>query len=461
MSTEELEMLIKQGEGYNLEFKQSFPSKLSELAHELCAFVNASGGILLLGVKDNGIISGIDIDNSTRSRIQDVINSIDPSPDISTLEIEMEDKIILCFNCKSGVSKPYLVSGSIFVRNGPNSQKITSAQQMKDFFQHSDSIFFDSSPSKNFSFPDDLDVVAFHDFLNKSNLTASISDEKILNNLKLILPNKLLTNASVLFFAKDVQHFIDQAIIRCVLFKGIDKRYIVDSKEISGNLLDQYEEGMKYIISKLNLKYDIEGEPGGYRKESLEIPEAAFRECLVNSLCHRSYYECGAVTMIEIYEDRMEISNPGGLISAITPQEFGHKSMSRNPLIFGLMQRINLVEKIGSGISRMKDAMLSAGLPEPVFATGGFFSVTFYRPIDFEKWMMCVKEVLGEKHSIILQMINTHPDTTIKVMAGTIGTTTRTIERHIAFLKSTGILERIGTDKNGYYRIHKLKLDSQ
>jgi ATP-dependent DNA helicase RecG len=168
-----------------------------------------------------------------------------------------------------------------------------------------------------------------------------------------------------LFFAKNVQSYIDHATIRCVLLKGTDKRYILDSKEITGNLVVQYGEALKYIISKLNLRYEIESQKGGPRKELLEIPETVFREALVNALCHRSYYDKGAVIMVEIYDDRVEISNPGGLISVITQQEFGTKSFSRNPLIFGLMQRIDLVEKVGSGIKRMRDTMKGANLRTP------------------------------------------------------------------------------------------------
>ncbi len=199
--------------------------------------------------------------------------------------------------------------------------------------------------------------------------------------------NKQIINAAILFFAKNVQKHIDHASIRCVLFKGIDKRYILGNKEMTGNLVEQYEEALKYLISKLNLRYDIENQQGGPRKEVLEIPETVFREALANSICHRSYYEKGAVIMVEIYDDRVEISNPGGLISTITQQEFGTKSFSRNPVVFGLMQRIDIVEKVGSGIKRMRDAMKEANLIEPIFEIGGFFTVILYRPMAFEKWL--------------------------------------------------------------------------
>ena len=70
---------------------------------------------------------------------------------------------------------------------------------------------------------------------------------------------------------------------------------------------------------------------------------------LINALSHRDYYEKGAVTTIELFDDRVEISNPGELLAAVG-KDFGHKSISRNPLIFSLFQRIHLVEKVGSGI---------------------------------------------------------------------------------------------------------------
>lgn len=128
MTLQELELLIQEGEGYNVEYKQSFPSKLSELATELCAFANANGGVLLLGIDDKQQITGITLDNIQRSRIQSVINLIDPSLPIQVSEYKVNGKIILCFDCPVGEQKPYAVSGSIYVRNGPNSEKITSIE---------------------------------------------------------------------------------------------------------------------------------------------------------------------------------------------------------------------------------------------------------------------------------------------------------------------------------------------
>ncbi|MDB4902199.1 MAG: hypothetical protein JWQ63_1480 [Mucilaginibacter sp.] len=161
MTLQELELLIQEGEGYNVEYKQSFPSKLSELATELCAFANANGGVLLVGVDDKQQVVGITMDNTQRSRIQGVINLIDPALPIKVSEQKVNGKVILCFECPAGEQKPYAVSGSIYVRNGPNSERVTGIEQMRRFFQHSDSIFFDTAPCPSFNYPDDFDANSF------------------------------------------------------------------------------------------------------------------------------------------------------------------------------------------------------------------------------------------------------------------------------------------------------------
>jgi ATP-dependent DNA helicase RecG len=456
MTLNELEVLIQEGEGYNVEYKQSFPSKLSELATELCAFANANGGVLLVGINDRQQVVGITLDNTQRSRIQDVISLIDPALPIQISEHKISGKVILALECPTGEQKPYAVSGSIYVRNGPNSERITSIEQMRRFFQHSDSIFFDTAPCSSFKYPENFDSDYFSEFTQKAGITTNISEGSLLENLRLISVNKQLTNAAVLLFGKNIQSYIDHAAIRCVLFKGIDKRYILDSKEITGNLVLQYEEALKYIISKLNLRYEIENQKGGPRKEILEIPEPVFREALVNALCHRSYYDKGAVIMVEIYDDRVEISNPGGLISTITLQEFGTKSFSRNPLIFGLMQRIDLVEKVGSGIKRMRDAMKDANLVEPKFEMGGFFTVIFYRPMVFDKWLEGWNLKLTIPLVKMLKAIYDEERITKPQLASVIGQSKTSVDNNISRLRKLGLLTREGSDKFGRWVIHQL-----
>ena len=137
---------------------------------------------------------------------------------------------------------------------------------------------------------------------------------------------------------------------------------------------------MQWLRGKLNIRYDIEGQGAGSRKEIWEIPETVFKEAIINSLTHRDYYDKGAVINIEVFDNRVEITNPGGLVSAIPEAEFGKRSHSRNPLIFGLFARMHLVEQVGSGVGRIKDLMKGAELPDPIFLKEGIFTVIFQRP---------------------------------------------------------------------------------
>lgn len=143
----------------------------------------------------------------------------------------------------------------------------------------------------------------------------------------------------------------------------------------------------KHIKAKRNVRYAIEGTGSQPRKKLWEIPETVFKEAIINALAHRDYYDKGARITIEVFNDRVEVSNPGGLISGIPKNEFGKRSLSRNPLIFGLFERIRMVEQVGSGISRMRDLMIEENLTPPEFNTEGIFTATFRRPFDFNKWV--------------------------------------------------------------------------
>lgn len=460
MTIEELKALIEQGEGYNLEFKQSIPSKPSDLATEICAFANAAGGLMLLGITDTGAISGIALTNKERSQIQGILKTIDPAYNATMKEIKVDGKTVLILECPSGDKKPYLVSGTMYVRNRPNSEKVITSEKLRDFYQQADRIFFDETINDSFDISIDFDYNKLESFRTTSGISSSVSSDQMIRNLRLAEEknNEKVRNGAILLFANDVQKFFDHAIIRCVLFKGVDKRYILDSKDMTGNLIDQYDGAMLYLKSKLNLRYEIEGQSGGQRKEVLEIPEAAFREAIINSLCHRDYYEKGANIMVEIYDNRVIISNPGGLVNSIPREEFGTKSFSRNPLVFGLMQRMQMVEKIGSGIERIRDAMRDAELAAPVFQMSGFFTVTFFRPVDFEIWLSLIAPKLTSPLVKIIQAVHDSPSVTKPEMADLIAQSQASVDRNIGQLRKLGILTRVGSNKTGKWVINMISL---
>ena len=336
----EIKSIVASGEGYNAEFKVSLPSKIKEITEEVCAFANASGGVVLIGVDDANNIKGITIDNAKRSAIQNSINEISPVLKCDFNIIEVDGKNIAVIEVPSGQNKPYVLSGAIYVRQGPNSQKLTTVEEMRDFFQQADKIYFDDAICKEANIEDDIAKENINTFRFEAGLVNATSDEQLFTNLKLVTNDGQLKNGTVLFFGSNPEKFFEKAVIRCVAFDGTDKRYIVDDKVMTGTLYQQYQKSMIWLKSKLDVRYDIEGEGANPRNEYWEIPIIAFKEAIINSLAHRDYYDKGARTTIEVFDDRVEISNPGGLVSAVPRNEFGKRSASRNPLIFGLFERM-------------------------------------------------------------------------------------------------------------------------
>lgn len=138
-----------------------------------------------------------------------------------------------------------------------------------------------------------------------------------------------------------------------------------DRKDFNEDVLSNIDQAMIFLKRHLPVRYEITGAPR--RREVLEIPEGALREAVINAVAHRDYFERGANVMVEIFDDRIEISNPGGLVKGLKPEDFGKKSILRNPNIASLLHRADYIEKMGTGIARMRRLMREAKLSPPKF----------------------------------------------------------------------------------------------
>jgi ATP-dependent DNA helicase RecG len=441
-----IKSLISQGEGYNLEFKESFSNGI---AREICAFANADGGKVLLGVSDGGETRGITISNDLMSRIHDIARNMDPSLKVEISRIGN----VLIVDVPRGTDKPYSVNGKFYVRDGTNSQQL-KRDEIRRFFQDEGLILFDEKPNYDFGIETDFNDATFETFLEITRTSPVLEKYDILENLGL-LKDGCLNNAGVLLFCKKITTFLLNATITCVLFQGRDKYKILDRKEFEGDLYSNYQDAFTYLQSKLNTEYIIKGGP---REEKLELPESALREAILNAIAHRNYF-LNANIQVYIFSDRVEITNPGGLPLGMSYDDLGRKSMPRNFLLFGLMQRVGLVEKVGTGILRMNHAMEEYRLEKPVMeADENWFTIIFKRPElereSFEGRGKTTPQKTTQKTTQkILGLIKENPDITRRELASTIGISEDGIKYHLTNLKNMGLLERIGPDKGGYWRI--------
>lgn len=376
ITAEEIKRMAERGESFNVDFKVAVPPKVRDITEEVCSFANAAGGYVLIGIDDHGVIKGAHVDNSKRSAIQGSIGEISPALHIEIYSVDVDGKEIWVLEVPAGRQLPYFFGGNVFVREGANSQKLTNVEEIRELFQQAEKIYYDSIPTKKYNIYEHLDADIVKMFRQEAHLSNNVDDEQLLENIQAFTENGDVKRGAILFFAQHPEELFFHAVVRCTQFKGTDKLLIIDDKTFGGPLVSQYEQALGWLQDKLKLEYDIHGV--GARTEKWEMPLGVFREALINALAHRDYYEQGAFTSVEVYDDRIEITNPGGLLP-IVAKHFGRKSLSRNPYIFSLFMRMNLVEHVGSGIGRMQELMLNAGLPEPQYETEGMFNITLYR----------------------------------------------------------------------------------
>ncbi len=250
------------------------------------------------------------------------------------------------------------------------------------FAQRSGKIRFESQLRVDFKYPDDFNEEKFQEFLERSGLKQKVSREDLLENLGLGKKNGkfIINNAGVLFFAKRREYYLRQAYVTCVLYKGTTKTKIIDRKDFRDDPVTDYENAFKFLQQNLRLEYKMKG--GEPREEVPEIPYEALKEALLNAIIHRDYFEEGARVMVEIYDDRVEISDPGRLL--FEKEKLGRKSVARNPIILDTFFRFSLAEKIGSGVDRIKDLVKERGL-NVEFDVDGDFCAIFQRPEVGEK----------------------------------------------------------------------------
>jgi len=442
MNKDELMKLIETGEGYTIEFKESLNSSIGK---DICAFANASGGKIILGVKDDGTIKGYKLSNADRSKIIDIAKNMEPR---FYVNVEQVDDLAV-IHVPEGKEKPYFVNGHCYIRQGASSI-LLRRNDILEFFQRENLIQFDKKANKDFDIERDFNERAFQEFVERAGIPKGLSKEHILRNLNL-LTNGTINNAGVLFFCKDLKKFFLNAGIVVVLYRSTNKSDIMDIKEFYDDFVTNYENVMKYVLLFLNKNIEIKGIK---RQEKLEIPEEALREAIINAMVHRDYFIQGRV-QIDIYPDRLEISNPGKLL--FDKSELGKVSVARNPILFDLAHRLGYIEKVGSGIQRIRKLV-----PNVKFEiTSDWFRVIFPRTVEksekwSEKWSDRWSEKwseLSERQRQILKLIIENPKISRAKLSEILGINPSAVQKHLEKLKSLGLIKRVGPDKGGYWEV--------
>ena len=235
----------------------------------------------------------------------------------------------------------------------------------------------------------DLDEQEVRDFLENRAVKLKVDVPKIsireilLKTLKVVKDENgelKPTNAGLLFFGKNPSEYIPQSEIRIARFKGSTRTEFIDSKEIKGPIYKMLEEVELFFKRNTHLASKI---VEFKRVDIPEYPYEAIREAVINAIAHRDYTYRYAPIMFSIFDDRIEVNNPGGLLPGLDIKSLEGHHAARNKKICDIFHETKDMEKFGTGIGKMKRLMKEHGLSEPEFLEeGNFFVVKFYGPED-------------------------------------------------------------------------------
>ena len=465
MNKRELQLILEEGEGYKIEFKEN----INGLDKEIVAFANASGGRIFLGVTDNGQPKGITISNRLKSQVQDIANNCRPKPFILLEEVGN----ILIVNVREGTDKPYECASGFFKRIGPNSQKMTR-NEIIEIFKSEGKIRFDELIDTKFIYPKDFDKNKFKEFLRLAEISKIGDIEKLLTSLGVAERQEgriYFNNTGILFFAKEPQRFIPWSVFTVALFKddvGVD---IIDRKEIEGSLFEIVDEVIRFVKLYSKVAYRFTGKP--QRENIYEYPFDAIREAVINSVMHKYYFEHGHNNILKFLPDKIKIEN---YWQKPYPFVLGKTVFRRNQIIADLFSKIHFGEKMGTGFDRIREICKKENAPFPeIEFNENYFYVTFRQSYEYLKLAKKLQKRITEKgvengvekgvekllvnERIIYNLIKSNPYISKKTMMLQGNLTKKNVEYNIEKLKKKGIIKHIGPDKGGHWEIIKKSID--
>ena len=442
----ELLALIQQGEGQTIEFKTSFQKEAIET---IVAFANAKGGKVFVGISDHAEIIGVSLNKETlQNWINQIKQNTSPSiiPDISVEKIE--NKKIANIDVKEYPIKPISYKNRYLIRR-TNANHMMSMEEIANEYLKTKNSSWDFYADNQHGF-NHISLEKIEKFIHRIETSFGKNfDEspmQILRKYGLTIDDKI-TQGAYLLFAKD---FCVLSGIQVGRFKTSTD--IIDSLSLNCDLLNEIDELLIFIRKHLMVEFIITGNP--QREERYDYPIDAIREIVLNMIVRRDYRD-SSDSVIKIFDNRIEFFNPGDLYDNQTIEQLNsnqYQSKTRNKLIALMFKESGLIEKYGSGITRIKILCEAHGINPPEFKElQKGFKVTIYKKTTQETTQETGYKISTKEK--ILQLISVNNKITRTVLASQIGVSENAIKQQLATLKKEGRLQRKGSAKAGYLEI--------
>ena len=476
-----IKTVLEEPESQSLEFRSVIDNEY--IGRTVCSFLNAKGGHLILGIDSDKKLKGVSDADKNAATIKNMLtNELIPEPAVSVDVEKYKKKDLIIITVWEGTKQPYIYCGTVYYRVAEKAVKATSEQLAELIHRQKEKgERWEAKPA----------IEAELEDIDLSEVNACIKDvesscrEKDLPNEPLSFLSKFglykngdFTNAAVVLFGKEPVRFFPQCKVRLSVFQS-DKAgdHIVYDKFFEKNLF----QSINQITDLFDLAYGVSSSfksSDWKRIDHPNYPRLAIREAILNAFIHRDYSYYTASLSINIYPDKLVISNNGKLPVGLSVEDLAkdHLSQPFNPDIAHICFLRNWIEKIGRGTIKMIQQCNDLGFEPPVWnATASIVSVTFPGltiPFNYSEGISegiseglnrllsakvyeGISEGLKDSLLEIIHLLIKHKSLRISELSVKLNKPQKTLERHVSILKEIGAIEYLGSKRTGGYSVTK------
>jgi predicted HTH transcriptional regulator len=374
MNAETVATLLSAGEGEHVEFKEKYSSRIIE---SLVAFANTTGGCVLIGVNDRGQIVGLADANRVAESVLSACREAVSPPLSPAIEIIRRPEGVLVIAQINATGRMHTKSGAVFVRHGRQTRRAT-AEEIRRLTLHEMPEVYESLPCPGARWAD-LDEAALRKYFSArapgavdqqglSLETLAIGQKFAIQSDNTVVP----TVAGCVLFGSHPEWLQPAWRITALRFSGTEiTAPIVDRLDTQGPALRAIEQAEAFLRRNLRVARLLVDRGTHFEEQDVpEYPLAAAHEAIANAVAHRDYAVPSPV-FVRLFDDRLEIQNPGGLLPGLTLEQVlaGGESRRRNPVIAEVLRQMGKMTTVGRGLVLIRQAMIELGSPSPEFVS--------------------------------------------------------------------------------------------
>ena len=437
-----------------LEFKKT-TGELKEGMISISSILNKYGvGTLYFGIKPNGDVVGQAVSESTLRDVSRMIHeTIRPQIYPVIIEEALDDLRVIKVEF-NGDDRPYSTNGRYYLRTAEQDREVTPSE-LKNFFIQDE--YKDKwEKTKTTCLSSQVDKKAIKSFYLRAIEVGRLAQGKYTTSLVMnrfgLIDGDNLTNAGNVLFGSN-----HPVTLKAAIFATDEKLTFIDMQMFEDNIYNLLSIAENYVLKNIRWKVEIVGKD---REEIPEIPVAVIREAIANSFAH-AVYNSDTYHEICIHPGKITIYSPGSYASPFMPDEYIKKdniqSSIRNATISKILYLNNSIEQFGSGFKRIDSLCKDAKIRYSYESFEYGFKLIFYRNNE--------SNIIYSDDAVVNDLNNTEEATyrlliknhryTRDELADKTSKTVRTIQRTLDSLRNKNCIERIGSDKNGYWKIVK------